>query len=278
MTLANPDPLTRPPALASPLALPLTPPLKWAGGKRWLVPTLRHLYDRFRDRRLVELFAGGLAISLGLLPETALLNDVNPHAINFYRWLQAGLMVDIEMQNERAHYAGARERFNELIWDGGAESREAASLFYYLNRTCFNGLCRFNRSGQFNVPFGRYKTISYKHDFQQYVPVLRDWTFTCGDFQAAAIEPTDFIYADPPYDVEFRQYSSNGFAWEQQVRLAEYLAQLPGPVVASNQATERILSLYQDLGFEISIVDAPRLIACNGNRTPAREMIAKRNL
>src|SRR5689334_2657621 len=75
------------------------PPLKWAGGKRWLVPHLRPLWERHRGRRLVEPLCGGLAVTLGLLPERALLNDINPHAINFYRRLKQGLVVDLPMAN-----------------------------------------------------------------------------------------------------------------------------------------------------------------------------------
>ena len=137
------------------------------------------------------------------------------------------------------------------------KTAEAAQLFYYLNRTGFNGLCRFNRRGLFNVPFGRYKKINYKTDFQEYQPLFRRWTFTQGDFAALAIEAGDFIYADPPYDVEFRQYSSGGFDWSDQERLAKWLGEQSVPVIASNQATERILALYKYHGFKVDTVVAP---------------------
>src|SRR5438105_6861971 len=94
---------------------PLRPPLKWAGGKRWLVPILRPLWELHRDRRLVEPLCGGLAVSLGLMPGRALLNDVNPHTINFFRWLQRGLSVDIEMANEADLFYAHREAFNALV-------------------------------------------------------------------------------------------------------------------------------------------------------------------
>ena len=82
----------------------LAPPLKWAGGKRWLVPFLEPLWQPHRERRLVEPFCGGLAVALGLRPERALLNDVNPHVINFYRWLQRGLRIDLPMENDETLY------------------------------------------------------------------------------------------------------------------------------------------------------------------------------
>lgn len=261
-----------------PAGAALRPPLKWAGGKRWLVPYLHPLWQPFRDRRLVEPLCGGLAVALGLLPARALLNDVNPHNINFYRWLKAGLTIDLKMANEQTWYYRCRLRFNRLISRGDADSKEAAELFYFLNRTGYNGLCRFNRKGEFNVPFGRHSTINYVRDFASYAPALAGWRFTSGDFEEIDLEADDFVYADPPYDVEFRQYSKEGFGWENQVRLAEWLARHPGPVVLSNQATERIQGLYRDLGFDLSFHEGPRMISCNGDRTKAVEVIATRNL
>ncbi len=256
----------------------IRPPLKWAGGKRWLVPHLRDRWEPHRNRRLVEPLCGGLAMALGLMPERALLNDLNPHNVNFFRWLKRGLVIDIEMENERGLYDAHRARFNALIAAGEAETREAAELFYYLNRTCYNGLCRFNRSGQFNVPFGRHNRINYLRAFPEFPALMEGWEFSTGDFSALTLEPGDFIYADPPYDVEFTQYSKEAFGWPEQERLAEWLAAHPGPVVLSNQATPRILELYARHGFEMELHAAPRMISCNGDRTKATEVVAVRNL
>lgn len=254
--------------------LAVAPPLKWAGGKRWLVPTLRPIWEQHAQRPFVEPFVGGMAVALGLRPSAAILNDTNVHLINFYQWLQRGLVITIEMSNDKDLYYGHRRRFNALIQAGGAQTAEAASLFYYLNRTGFNGLCRFNSRGEFNVPFGRYTTINYTTDFTAYTVTLSGWEFKAGDFTGLELGPDTFIYADPPYDVEFTAYSPGGFSWQDQERFARWLAQHPGPIVASNQATQRILDLYAGLGFETSIIDAPRLIASNGDRTRAQEMLA----
>jgi DNA adenine methylase len=226
----------------------------------------------------VEPFCGGLAVTLGLLPSRALLNDANPHLVNFYRWLKKGLVAELEMRNSESLFYGHRERFNGLLRRGHAETAEAAAIFYYLNRTGYNGLCRFNRRGEFNVPFGQYKQISYTMDFTPYAEVLADWTFESGDFEALAFDRDDFVYADPPYDVEFTHYAQGGFSWEDQIRTATALAKHPGPVVLVNQATERIKALYQSLGFHLTCLVAPRRINCTGNRQPAREVMATRNL
>ena len=256
----------------------LRPPLKWAGGKRWLVPHLKPIWDSHRNRRLVEPLCGGLAVTLGLMPTRALLNDINIHAINFFQWLKRGLVIGIPMSNDSKLYYAHRERFNDLVKAGRADSREAAEIFYYLNRTCYNGLCRFNRSGEFNVPFGRYKKINYIRDFTSYKHAFREWVFTSGDFESVPLDPTDFVYADPPYDVEFTQYSKEGFSWKDQERLARWLTKHPGPVVLSNQATERIRQLYRELGYELHFFEAPRMISCKGDRTRATEVLALRGI
>lgn len=256
----------------------LKPPLKWAGGKRWLVPRLSDIWRQHRKRRLIEPFCGGLAVALGLSPRLALLNDVNPHPVNFYRHLQAGLKIHIPMRNESALYYSHREAFNRLVTGRGLGSRKAAELFYYLNRTGYNGLCRFNRRGEFNVPFGHHKKINYIRDFVSYCEPLSGWRFENLDFEHLPVEQGDFIYADPPYDVPFTHYARNGFDWSEQERLALWLSCHRGPVVLSNQATERVVRLYRRLGFKLSFVDAPRMISCTGDRSPAREVIATRGL
>lgn len=258
--------------------VPLRPLLKWAGGKRWLQPHLRPLWARHSRRRLVEPFSGGLAVSLGLMPSEAVLADINPHLINFYRCVQRGFRIGITMRNDSKLYYRHRARFNRLISRGGAESQEAAELFYYLNRTGYNGLCRFNREGGFNVPFGRHGTITYLRDFSAHQCAFAEWTFLADDFAAISLHEDDFVYADPPYDVEFTQYAKEGFGWEDQVRLAERLAKHPGPVVLSNQATPRIVRLYRNLEFKLRFLQAPRTISCNGDRAPAREVLALKNV
>lgn len=171
------------------------------------------------DLRLVEPFAGGLAVSLGLGPERALINDINEHLINFYDWVQDRLVVELDFENSEEYYYAARDRFNYLIESGAANSKESAELFYYLNRTGFNGLCRFNRRGQFNVPFGRYKRISYASDFLDLQTILAPWEFTADDYKNLLVQEGDLVYADPPYDVEFTSYSKNPFDWKIRLSL-----------------------------------------------------------
>jgi len=254
------------------------PPLKWAGGKRWQLPHLEPYWRAETHRRLVEPFCGGLAVVLGLAPKQALLNDINPHLINFYRQLKKGLISNLLQENKSTLFYSYRTEFNRLLEDGKRNTPRAAMLFYYLNRTGYNGLCRFNQSGGFNVPFGRYTNITYRSDFLEYRNVFSDWKFMNVPFEKLPLRSDDFVYADPPYDVEFRQYSKDGFDWDQQEKTARWLAGHPGPVILSNQATPRIVKLYRDLGYGLKFLHGPRRISCTGDRTPAEEVLAIRNL
>jgi len=242
------------------------------------VPLLFRLYAPFRHLRFAEPFVGGLSVSLGLSPSRALLADINPHLINFYHHLQRGLHISIPLKNEADTYYRYRDRFNQLVRSNQADSKEAAELFYYLNRTGFNGLCRFNSKGEFNVPFGRYKKINYIRDFTPYAPVVSRYVILAADFRSFPLEDSDFVYADPPYDVEFTEYSAGGFSFEDQEELAVRLARHNGPVLISNQATRRITDLYSDLGFELIYLLAPRRISSNGDRTPATEVLAAKGI
>lgn len=264
-----------------------TPPLKWAGGKRWLVPRLRELYQAHRGRRLVVPFAGGLGDTLGLWPGEALINDTNVHLMNFYRWWRLGLDAndypEIFINTSKAFDLNKRN-FNETILKpGGAESKQAAVLFFYLLRSGFNGLCRFNRKGEYNVGYGKYKQIDY-NEFLAGYDIPRGWQFICGDFSLlraldySPVNSDDYIYSDPPYDNGFVGYSAGGFTWANQVALVAWLADHTGPAVISNSATDRVIALYQDAGFQVERISAPRRISCDGNRDNVQEVLATRNI
>lgn len=256
----------------------MKPIIKWAGGKRWLVPILKEVWEPYRNVPLVEPFAGGMAIALGFTPKKALLNDGNPHLINFYQQIQKGLTINMPFLNQADFYYQTRQDFNTLIQNRRHHTSKAAQLFYYLIKTGFNGLCRFNQQGRFNVPFGQHKTILYKTNFCEYQPILKHWTLSNQDFQKISLKGNEFLYVDPPYDVEFTQYYDQSFHWQDQERLAAWLALQKNPMAISNQGTQRILTLYKKLGFTLFTLHAPRSIACNGNRKPTLEMLALKGI
>ena len=179
------------------------PFLKWLGGKRELVNReIRPLYDQVKPiGRLVEPFCGSAAVALGLGVEHALLADANPHLINLFHAIQDGELLRAPYGNDAEQYYEARDVFNRLIEKGiktVAQQRKAASLFYYLNRHCFNGLIRFNSKGGFNAAFGRYKTVWYE-DLSSYQNALHAWDFKNQGYMdtLADVRPTDFVYVDP---------------------------------------------------------------------------------
>ena len=268
----------------------LNPVLKWAGGKRWLLPALRDLYEPHAHRRLVDPFAGGLSVTLGAGAKNVLAGDISPHLINLYRRLQKGYTPNFPDENTHEEFLKRRARFNDIIEAGKTDTNEAAQLFHYLNRSCFNGLCRFNRKGLFNVGYNKkdgvmlrkIKGLPVAHqndvDYSGYQGALEGVQFHHGSYDTIPAKDDDFIYSDPPYDTPFAAYSKEGFNWDDQVKHAQWLAQHPGPAVTSNEATPRIIDLYKGLGFDVHIVEAPRKVSVTGDRTPAKEMIATRNI
>ena len=256
----------------------LTPFLKWAGGKTWLAPKLAEMYEPYRDTYTwVEPFCGGLGATLGVMPNRAILSDSNPYLINLYQQIDKGLSSS-NYWNSKEQFEDIKRRFNLYQFN----DEFSAKAFYYLNRTCFNGLCRFNQKGKFNVGYGKYKKPKLDHDFSTYREIFTDWDFFNWDYKIALslskehVYPA-FVYADPPYDAGFTGYSG-AFKWDDQVNLAEMLAAFDSPVVASNKATDRIIALYKSLGFAIEYIEAPRRIACNGDRKPVTEMLATKNI
>lgn len=267
------------------------PLLKWAGKKTWLVERrLGALWvdycASYPEGILVEPFVGSLAVAPGLNPRYAILNDNNKHLINLYRWVQAGLICRVEDEdifvNKPAAFDTNRIRFNQLAASpSGWQTREAALLFLYLNYTCFNGLCRFNQSGEFNVGYGKYKHASERYaGVLARIPALQaaiqNWQFTAGDFADISLDPGDFVYCDPPYDDGFTGYSAGRFTWVDQVRLVSWLDGTDATVVVSNKATDRICALYEKHDYRLEFYDAPRSISCNGDRKPVREVLAIR--
>ena len=233
-------------------------------------------------RTYFEPFVGGGAVFFGVVAQgrqfdRAVLGDANEELVRCYQAIQKNVDAVIRAlgrhRYDRELYYKVRERDPGTLSDAGRAAR-----LIYLNRCGYNGLYRVNSSGRFNVPFGRYKTINYRTDFLEFKSVFKNWEFTNTDFDEIPLKAGDFVYADPPYDVEFTTYSKGGFGWSEQERTAKWLAKHDGPVLLSNQATKRIVDLYAGLGYKLQFLDAPRRISCTGDRTPAPEVLASRNL
>jgi DNA adenine methylase len=266
-------------AAPRPRATAVGPVVKAAGGKTRLLPELlARMPPRFG--RYYEPFAGGAALFFRVAPERAVLADSNHDLIGLYTCLTrdvAGVIRKLEHHraaHSEAHYYATRTRWNdrELSWS----SADRAATFIYLNKTCFNGLWRVNRSGAFNVPIGRYTDppICVPEALRAASAVLGRAVLRCGDYRAAVADARrgDFLYFDPPYDpvaptANFTSYTTDAFGPDHQRALADTARALVArgcQVMLSNSDTPFIRSLYK--GFQIDRVKCSRAINCNAAR------------
>lgn len=269
----------------------LEPPFRWAGGKRWLAPRLSRLYSPYRDTHTwVEPFVGAGGALFGVDPPKAYLNDSNKHLIAFFNHVKDGdlplKVVERPLVNTSNEYNKNRAIFNKR---NTAFAPVNSWFFYYLITTCYNGLMRFNKKGEFNSPYGgNGRNIKYDLDFAAYRAKFENYIFKdldCIAFMDAVKKRSDYLftYIDPPYeplpDKQLVRSTPEGFHGNKQTELAEYLSTLPGPVVASNASVPRIEALYKNLGFTIAHVYARRNISCNSStRAPVPEMLAFKNI
>lgn len=260
----------------------ITSPIRWAGGKRWLVNRYPNLFIS-RSGRLIEPFAGSAAVFFATLPEEAVLSDMNEELIDVYRAIR--LNPTAVMDSLRSHDAKHnKEYFYEMRASKENDIVAASSRMIYLNRTCFNALYRVNRKGQFNVPLGS-KVSVMRHDdnFAEISALLQRAKLIHGDFESAIAlaEPGDLIYADPPYTVKhnlngFVKYNEKIFTFEDQIRLKRCLdvAVSRGvDVLVSNADHESIRELYDGFGLIKSIGRASLIAGLTGARGSTTESL-----
>ncbi|WP_374018352.1 DNA adenine methylase [Paenibacillus thiaminolyticus] len=256
----------------------LKPILKWAGGKRQLLPDIRRRLPRldWSQAAYYEPFIGGAALLFDLMPPRACINDVNGELINLYETIRREPEALIDAlrvhRNEESYYYEVRSWDRNLEEYAKLDAITRAARLVYLNRTCYNGLYRVNTKGQNNVPFGRYKQpdIVQEETIRALASYFQaaDIAMTVGDFERAveSAQAGDFVYFDPPYDVltktaAFTSYAKDGFGRDEQLRLANLFRELDGRgvyVMLSNHATDYIRELYE--GFPLHIVQARRNI------------------
>lgn len=232
----------------------MLPFLKWAGGKRWLVQS-GQLQTPSHYERFIEPFLGGGAVFFSLEPERALLSDVNPELIELYEIVRdepERLRTILEWHQEKhstAHYYAIRNRrYRDKVW------RAARTL--YLNRTCWNGLYRLNRKGEFNVPIGTKTAILIEESFAEASALLAGATLVCQDFEHTIGEAAegDFLFVDPPYTAKhnlngFLKYNESIFSWNDQMRLRDAClraAERGAWVVVTNADHESLRALYDE--------------------------------
>jgi DNA adenine methylase len=245
------------------------PFLKWAGGKRWLVRRHRKFFPTDYDR-YVEPFVGSGAVFFHLQPEKATLADRNGQLIDTYRTLRMypGQIAMILKRYQRRH---TKDFYYEMRASIPGTPIERAARFIYLNRVCWNGLYRVNLRGQFNVPIGTKKQVSFPDGFlERAAKLLRRARLVHSDFEVVIDNSTrgDFLYVDPPYTVRhnnngFLKYNEILFSWADQIRLRDAVrraARRGAKVLMTNAAHKPVIDLYA--GFaEVNSVRRNSLIA-----------------
>ena len=240
------------PQIGSTAALP--PFLKWAGGKRWLVS--RGFPAPAAFDRLVEPFVGSAAIFFSLRPDRAILADVNQDLINLYRVIR-DRPVELQALLSRHHDKHCRDHYYAVRKQAIVDDLGRAARMLYLNRTCWNGLYRVNRLGEFNVPVGTKTAVLVEgEDFELYSTLLSRAEIACQDFEKTINHCGigDFLFVDPPYTVKhnmngFVKYNETIFSWDDQVRLAAALRRAGSrgaAILVTNADHESVRELYRN--------------------------------
>ena len=258
------------------------PILKWAGGKTQmlgdLLPKVPNSYGRY-----IEPFFGGGAMFFALQPESAIIADSNPELINMYREVADHVENVIRFLKQ---YENTSEMFYAIRsqeWMTLPKA-EAAARTIFLNRTCFNGLYRVNKQGQFNVPYGKYKNprICDEDGLRVASEALKKADILCGDYLQVLeryAQPGDFVFLDPPYlpiseYADFKRYTKEQFYEEDHVELAKMIMTLHERgchVVLTNSNHPLVHELYAP--FNIDVIQTKRHISCNGSTRKGEDVI-----
>ena len=263
----------------------MKPFLKWAGGKTRIVGRIKEVLPE--GKRLIEPFVGSGAVFLNTEFNNYLLTDANPDLINLFRHLKEEGSEFIEYS--RIYFSpeyNAPETFYTLreLFNTTTDTRVKAALFIYLNRHCFNGLCRYNSKGAFNVPFGKYKKPPFpEREMLAFHEKAKQAIFEVADFRETMSKASrgDVVYCDPPYvpltaTANFTDYAMGGFSMNDQQDLADMARKLQSrgiPVIISNHNTEWIQQAY--IPARMFKFDVQRFISANSaNRCKASEVLA----
>lgn len=245
--------------------------LKWAGGKRWLI---RNAYEFIPDRanikRYCEPFLGGGSMFFHIEPQSAILSDTNPQLINTYKVMRDSWEALYE-KLKTYHKQHSEEFYYKIRASKPRTSVNQAARFIYLNRTCWNGLYRVNKNGEFNVPIGTKQNVILDTDnFKAISALLKRAELDECDFETT-IDKTgegDFIFIDPPYTVKhnlngFIKYNEHIFSWDDQIRLQKSVKRAMergSSVLVTNANHKSILELYTGLG-DIYLLNRASVIA-----------------
>lgn len=236
----------------------LVPFLKWPGGKRWFVDLhqnlFRHPYDRY-----IEPFLGAGSVYFHVEPARAILGDLNGDLITTYRGIQQDPST-VQVLLEQHHLSHSTDYYYEIRGQVPSSLVACAARMIYLNRTCFNGIYRVNRRGEFNVPIGtRDRVVRATDNFAAIAQLLSGADLRHSDFEPLVDEAQadDLVFLDPPYTVRhnsngFILYNEQLFSWDDQERLAKAAARAVergARVIVTNASHSSIRRLYPKTDF-----------------------------
>lgn len=280
----------------------LKPFVKWVGGKSQLVEQIEKMLPTGGEKTLTkyaEPMVGGGALFFNILSkydfEELYISDINAELINAYQAVKNDienliaklnemqmLFLPMDENGRKYFYYTVRERFNSTALTEETATEKAAQ-FIFLNKTCFNGLYRVNRKGQFNVPMGAYKnpTICDDENLRNIHEALQNVTIVCGDYSLSKsfIDKDTFVYLDPPYrpiseTSAFTAYNSDVFDDEEQIRLSKFIDEINlsgAKIVLSNSDPKNVNeedNFFDDLykNYKINRVEASRAINSKGDK------------
>lgn len=256
------------------------PFLKWVGGKRSILPTLLERMPKDYTS-YNELFIGGGALFFAVQPKNALISDINFHLIITYVAVRDDverLIENLKVHNKKhnkEYFLKARKR---LPFE--KDNTKLASLFIYLNKTCFNGLYRVNKSGEFNVPMGDYKAppILDEENLRSASALLQGVKIHQQSFDRVKPKKGGFYYIDPPYHETYSQYDGSGFGDKKHEELAKFCKEIDkigGYFMVSNSDTDLVRTLYK--GYTIEEVSASRSVSCKAHQRGKQNELLIRN-
>ncbi|WP_079508821.1 DNA adenine methylase [Mesobacillus jeotgali] len=266
----------------------ITPFLKWPGGKRWFIQKHKSLLPK-EFNRYFEPFLGSGVVFFYLNPDVAVLNDLNKNLIDTYKGIKSKWSKVYQLLNEH-NEAHCKEYYYYIRSTTFTTLEEKSAQLIYLNRTCFNGIYRVNKQGQFNVPIGSKTQVLLDTDnFQATAKALRSTKLLNKDFEKIInmTKENDFLFVDPPYTVRhnnngFIKYNEVLFSWDDQVRLAKSLSNAKErgvKIILTNASHESIRDLYEPYGFDfIETSRYSSISASSSKRSNYEELIIMANL
>lgn len=265
----------------------LLPFLKWAGGKRWLINNFPDIFPSNFDN-YIEPFLGSASVYFYLQPKNSIISDTNKDLIDTYLALKMNWQ-DVYKHLKIHHRKHSTEYYYKIRDYKPRKLATKAAKFLYLNRTCFNGIYRVNKKGEFNVPIGTRNNVILETDnFAEISKLLQTAVILNNDYETIIDQAkmNDFLFVDPPYTVNhnengFLRYNEKIFSWEDQIRLCNALVRARDrgvKIMVTNANHDTVKNLYNNNGFEYKIVSRFSGVSSKSKgRKKFEEIIVKSN-